>query len=532
MIFWKYMCLQSKGSSKGFTIPLVLGLGLFMLAISITAIKLSSSSEINSKIQEKTQQSLAAAELGLARIQEILDENRTIAVYNDCTVARVNGSCPDTANDLPSWANPGAINRESQSGESCLPIEDETNQIQIEAIASNTNWVDATPGNPSNGQYRLISYKYTPNSGVPYEFPGVAVLTVEGRSNQFESNASDPNSEVLNTGTTRLTVEVPIRKNTREFTTTVPGLWMDFSFFSDMGSNNVNGSILIADPDCSGGGAYPNSLSPEANITPGSGGTISATPQAMPDTPNLPPLNRLNKIQSKELFDVVIPREDENGVITDVTYEGAYHYLIPSLEQASGSSINISGNQTIIFYVQGPIAFNGSVNQRTGVTSDSLQIYGNTIADPPGSGYKVGAINAAGTYKYGCDQVRATNGNLVNNVCPTQTIKLTGTADLNAFIHAPDAWACVTGGGSDYSVTGALWIKQWIAVGSLIGDIAPAAVASALGNSCSTSNKNVIDFQGSSLPPLANDLLGADQIQYFDEPQVSSFTSWKRVASD
>lgn len=515
-----------------------------MLAIGITAIKFSSSSETNSKIQEKTQQSLAAAELGLSRIQELLDNNRTIAVYDDCTERAADGSCPDkdpdgdpnTDDDVPSWSNPGAINQDSQSGVSCLPIEDQNELINIEAIASSTAWVDANPNNPSDGQFRLIKYDYESKAGTtnPYDFPGIATLTVEGRSDQFEAGAANPDEEVFNTGTTRLTVEVPIRKNTQQFTTSVPGLWMNFNVFSNMGSNNVNGSILIADEDCSGNGEIPDNLSEADNLVPGSGGTISATPQPIPDTPSLPPLNRLNKVQSVDLFEknTEIPRPTDVGYDSDGDGIAEFHYLVPSLTQAGGADLNVSGSQTIVLYVQGPISFNGSINDRSGVgiTSASLQIYGNTIADPPGSGYTVGSND--GTYKYGCDQVEQNNGNLANNTCPTRTIKLTGTADLNGFIHAPSAWACVTGGGSDYSITGALWIEQWIAVGSQIGSIAPSDVASALGNSCSTINKNVIDFNGASLPTTANELLGADQVQFFDEPQVSSFTSWQRVESD
>ncbi|NJN73186.1 MAG: hypothetical protein HC799_10480, partial [Limnothrix sp. RL_2_0] len=345
MNLWKYLLISNRDREQGFTIPLILGFGLFMLAIGITSIKTSNSSEANSKVQKKTLQSVAAAELGLSRIQELLNSNRTIAVYNsnDCFGTRASdGSCPDTTQ--PSWANASNITLPAGQASSCSSsgIVEES---EIVKLASSRQWQDVSPSDPSKGQYRLIDYTYVPDTGVSqYDTPGVGILVIEGRTNQLEQGKANPDEEVFNTGTTRLSVEIPIQTNEKQLTNNIPGLWMISSNFTDMGAQKVNGSILLEDEGCVSGGALPAKLSQANNIAKDPSGDytgdIKVSPTAMPDTPDLPPSSRLNKIDGYEIFakDGSLPRAQ------DVQYQGAYHYLVPSLEHSGGKGIVISGS--------------------------------------------------------------------------------------------------------------------------------------------------------------------------------------------
>ncbi|NJN74707.1 MAG: hypothetical protein HC799_18915 [Limnothrix sp. RL_2_0] len=194
----------------------------------------------------------------------------------------------------------------------------------------------------------------------------------------------------------------------------------------------------------------------------------------------------------------------------DVQYQGAYHYLVPSLEHSGGKGIVISGSKPIVLYVQGNIDLNGSIND--GVAAQKLQIYGNTT-------------ESGGGYKYGCDDIVAKNGKISTNSCPTQAIQLGGTADLNAFVHAPEAWACLNGGGSDASITGSLWIYQWTANKG----IADSKIQSLLGT-CTSKDSTIIEFDEKALP--ADSILSAVQEQTITEPQLSPLTLWERVGRD
>jgi hypothetical protein len=520
MILWKYLLLQSEGShdnnEQGFTIPLVLGFGLFMLLTGIAAIKFASTSEVNSKVQEKNLQAIAAAEIGLARIQSLVNQNRTIAVYDDCVVRNSDGSCADTT--AASWANASAIVLPEEQATSCSASgTDGINQIV--SIASNTaQWQEADPSNPENGQYRLIKYDYTSLSNPgSQDIPGTAELTIEGRTNQLESGATDNSSDVYNTGRARLTVEIPVTLSTKSFLQTIPGLWMQFDEFATMGEGStssknqkVKGSILIEDVDCVGGGEIPTNLGDHNIVQEGGSptGEVTASPVKMPDTPALPPDNKLNTAQSYEIFD----KDNSLPRVGDIEYNGAYHYLVPNLDAAGGSGVTISDSKKVILYVQGNIELNGSLNDK--IEPQNLQIYGNTVESP---GYK------SSGYKYGCDDVVKKNGKSEPNVCPTTSIHLGGTADLNAFVHAPEAWACLNGGGSDASVTGALWIKQWTAeerTGSPFGG----------GSPCTFKDSNIIDFTSVNFPP--DSVLGAEQEITITSPNTAITTKWERVSID
>jgi hypothetical protein len=500
MSLWKFLLLKTKNKEGGFTMVLILGLGLFMLITGVAAIKMSSNSEVNSKVQEKTQQSLAAAELGLARIQEILDQNRFMAVYPDCASARTDPDgdglfdvCPDTTQE--SWEEFENLVADYTEGAFCIDPNDPSSDPGPDGGLSYASWQDVDDNDPSKGQYRLVSYTYEakdPGSGT--DLPGVGKLIVEGRTNQGVADAN-ASTKAINTGITRLQVEIPIRKNTQEYETNVPGLWMNYYSNVDMGLNKVQGSILVSDEGCQLNGATPNNVTEADNIVAGSGSVIT-TPGGIPDTPDLPPTNRLNKAYGYELVDpnIAFPRS------TDVEYEGAYHYIVPALEEAGGSGINITGNAKIILYVQGNIQLNGSINNRVGMNSDSLQIYGNTNVDT-GTGYK-------GTnYKYGCDDLK----------CPTTTVHFAGTAEITAFIHAPLASSCVAGGGSggDVTITGAIWVNAWNVT-----------------SGCSGNDQPMIAYDGDSLPDYASAVLGAGQVQTYDEPQISPLTLWDRIQTD
>ncbi len=64
---FKYILQKSKHSTDGFTLPLVLGLGLFMLLTAITMIVRSSDDQISAQLQKQTIENLGIAEAGLNR---------------------------------------------------------------------------------------------------------------------------------------------------------------------------------------------------------------------------------------------------------------------------------------------------------------------------------------------------------------------------------------------------------------------------------------------------------------------------------
>lgn len=512
MFFLKYLLKQSKNKDSGFMIPLILGFGLFMLAIGLTSIKMSSNSEVSSKLQKRTQQAVAAAEMGVGRIQALMDANRTIAVYNDC-VSRDETSGECDPNSGASWANATKIVIPPAQSNSCKSSS-VAGTSQLIDLAQSLEWENADPSDSSKGQYRLISYTYTPDPGVSqFDTPGVGILEVEGRTNQFESTATNPDDEVMNTGTTRLRVEIPIKKSTKTTPFSQPGLWMKFNVNADMDLQKVKGSILLEDKTCGGGGNPPVNITEADNIVANSG-TLSTTPIAMPSTPDLPPNNSLYEITG----DDVLPKNKASAGESlprtgDLPYQGAYHYLVPELGANGGGDFNIKSDQKVVLYVQGPIKIGGSINKDSNLTPENLTIYGNTTVTG-----NSGRDNT--NFKYGCDLSDKSQ-------CPTKILDLSGTADIDAFILAPEAWGCLNGGGkpsaTDPVITGFLWINQWM------GDKITGAPS---GLTCTGKDQVVIDTINPTTGepwPLPDSVTSSLQDLVTVTPQLAPTTSWEKL---
>lgn len=498
MNLWKYIFNSNK--EQGFTIPLVLGLGLFMLLSGITAIKMSSSSESNSKIQKTSAQALSAAEVGLARIQALIDAERQVAVFPDCAGTRsANGTCPD-ASTTPSWANPSAIATTTSSNLCGTTVSSQTLNT-FKAIAASTEWQDIST-NPKDGQYRLISYRYTPSAN-PNEPPGIGRLIVEGRTSQGVSGATKSSAKAFNTGIARLKVEIPVNKNILTTTGSVPGLWMKYNNTTQMNNDQINGDIIVEGCLLPGGVSSSNLYDPAPSGTQ----TVSFSPDPMPDTPALDGLLNNGSLVMNYLIGDGIPSADQTPAgdpaianpfpisnfprnEDDPAPDGYYHYLIGSAVINGGNSITISPGKKVIFYLQGNLDMGGSpsINVTAGSTPEQLQIYGNTTV---GTGKGLNGSN----YKYGCP---------VGITCPTTQIFFNGTGDVKALIHAPEAIGSVKGGGNAAGqVKGTLWINNWIAG--------------------SGSSQVKVDAVGQ-----LSDLLSSTTTETV-EPQISVSTTWERV---
>ncbi|OKH11609.1 hypothetical protein NIES208_17070 [[Limnothrix rosea] IAM M-220] len=554
MLLKYFLHLEKKNNQEaGFTIPLVLGFGLFMLAVGIASIRLSSDSEINSKVQTKTQQAIAAAELGIARIQEELSSgnNRALAVAPDCAADRTDDdgdgffeTCPDLVGDAEpsSWNNPNAIPGAAANPLDCDP---QSGNPVVPASLSNTlAWTDADPTDPSKGQYRLVSYEYNTTNNdptaLPTDVPGNATLTIEGRTNQGITGAGNTD-KAINTGISRIQVNIPILDGSGLDVGGFPGLWMNTGSDNSILTNKVDGNIVFAAPFCDITATPPNTgLPPEANINQADNivqvggeftGDIRATKQVIPDTPALPPDESLNFLQSDELFGdstrspAILPTELPRP--TDIQYKGAYHYLIPSLIMDETDSINLRPNTNIVFYVQGDITFYGQVNDGD-VPVSQFQIYGN-VTESPG---RITNEEPSGTgYKYGCDQNVDLDGVPTPNKCATNKIEFDDSADVDAFIHAPQAWGCLisgTGGtpSTEPSLTGAMWIFQWADAnqGGLV-TLANASSGTDITN-CNVGGRTIVQFDD-DLADNNEDILGALTIPADDLPILSPVSAWE-----
>ncbi len=105
--------LLHRTRDQGFTLPMVIGIGLIMVLLGSVALVQSSEENLTAISKDQSSTSLAMAELGVARYRELLNNNRVLAVYS-----------------LSNWTDGGSAN--SISAQTC------------DDILGNGGWADTT----------------------------------------------------------------------------------------------------------------------------------------------------------------------------------------------------------------------------------------------------------------------------------------------------------------------------------------------------------------------------------------------------
>ncbi len=456
--------LKRRASEQGFALPIALGMGLVMVLVGTTMVLRSQDDQVTASAQKATNRGLSAAETGITQYQSLINRNRIIAMY-----PRTGTFSWTSAASIP------GINSTCGGGASGV------------TAAATTDWKNVESGDATQGQYRLVDYTY-PTPGVP---GANGTLTVEGRVNQ--SGSGNAATSTSSTATTKLVVNVPVQAGS--LNTIVPGLWVKNSAITDMGSDKINGNLLI-------NSCPPAASATTANLKDPTTQKVIANPVSFPDTPALPASyytlteSPFGKTFPRPAIPAVpaVPATKKKPAVPEIPEvpgdvpgaDGYYHYLISDLVGNGNDEITISPSKKVIFYVKGNIDLSGNpdLNKTSGNTPDQLQIYGNTYT-------------SLSTTKYGC-----VPGTTLGSSCPTLTAHLNGTGTMRAFIHAPDATGSVNGGGNtNGNFVGSMWLKDW--------------------DASSGNSKIKIDASGDY-----SNYLGAQNIIL--PPLTSSTSSWQR----
>jgi Tfp pilus assembly protein PilX len=404
--------LIRRSREQGFAIPTIIALGLIMTLIGTINIFKSSDENLTAISQRDAQKALTAAEAGVAYYRDLIDKNKTIAVYNSTGTV--------------SWTNPNnipAINNNCGF----------TNQGNTAVSNAATSAWQNVNGNSDLGQYRLKSYTYDGNAGT---------LVIEGR----DRNSTDAAS-------IEVSVDFPIQpglfptdfpnnitnKVTENLNNLNPALWIanndtpstiNTSDFNLNGSNDnltVDGNILISKSDCN-----LSAIQTQVDTL----GNITANSSTLPSIPTQPTsittiTNNSDIIDiTSDSINTTLPRSGdlyqvENG-------ENVFYYLIQNdLDLADTEKIQITTGSKVVFYLQGNMTIEGNVDINQLNSSDNFQIYG-------------------------------------TNTTSIIEFKGSGTINLKALIHAPNAEARITSDDPTVNINGAIWVNKW---DSSTGDI-------------------------------------------------------------
>ena len=465
--------LQRRARDEGFTLPMVIALGLVMLLLGTTNIVKSNEENLNAITQNSTSDALAVAEVGVTKYRELLNQNRILTVHNHNKW---------TSNNVTVGANTVDVVGQTCTDMTTTPTGWEDNGTTA-APNDTTKWweirenIDGTAGDELVGSYRLVSYEYdidgdslsedkdndgnlddtTPddengnfnvladvNSNYPTdtsndndtdddgESDALGILTVQGRSTD--------GSEA------QIRVEIPLRINQEDMASLAPALWIgssDTSYTSNLASN-IGGDATASSltiPNTSNivlsDGASSGSSGCTASTTIGTKSVVSDARQI----PSIADLTNIvtNSTYSAHINNALPPSTDRLGntgdepfvVPTDgSTFDKTIHcknisncryYYSLSTTTDINTVMETDGIAKVTLYVDGNLNINQDIGSN--VSSSYLEIY----------------VTSAGKITIDSDSVN--------------TIK--------AFIHAPGSELEVTGSGT-VNIQGSVWVDKFI----------------------------------------------------------------------
>jgi Tfp pilus assembly protein PilX len=414
----KLLLLRGRLSYKGFALPIALGVGLILLLVGVMAIVRSQGQATNTFSQRQAARGLAIAEAAVNRYQNLMQKNPAMMTY--CA----NPSSQSPCNSGTTWSNLTA----SILGGSATCNSSDPRVAAVNAAASTTAWQNLDSSDLSKGQYRLVSYTYTPDAGVSApNAPGTGTLIVEGRVS--EGAASSAGNANPSTATSRLQIVFPIH-NGGTSGDPAPGVWITSG---GTGNNQVEGDVLLNDCGVNLNGINVTGSDP---VT-GQPYTAKYTNLQFPDLPPKPAgANNLGTLSGS--VNLTLPRVGVDTATSKVINGQSvqvYEYLVNSINMSGNSTLTITPGQRVTFYLDGDIDSQGNSN----VVHSCQDAANNPIPNCKPTDFQIFGYGGSGS-----------------KIC------VIGNKVIEAFILAPNYTGGVSGaGGGAGGIKGSVWLGSW-----------------------------------------------------------------------
>ncbi|QHV00750.1 pilus assembly PilX family protein [Synechocystis sp. CACIAM 05] len=439
---------RRSADNGGFALPMAIMVGLVLTVIGIVMMQRSMFQQNDSSSKAATDKAQNAAEAGVTRIVNLLNEprRRFLATLPACvnpSLRTAGQACSDvsTGTDtvVPNWQNLSTTQIRNWSGAdvACKTI-DSTVLTDVQTISNSAAW-QSLP----QGKFRLVGYKYTDANGailppgdVPIPNGGVGILTVEGTVNEGQANEAK----------SRIEVKIPVKPGPPE-TISVPGLWVTdaASDGSIVGNNTIAGDVLVN--DCNGnlaGVSFPT----------GSAYTAKFTNLDMPAVPPLPGtcsnIATINDTLTLPRTTGATPDAPTTVTLNNGSTVPAYVYCIGNINlNGGGKTLTVntldSSNQRhmVIFHVTGNVNVQGNAK-----ILHECPMTGNPVNCTAYPNYRITDFNIYGRAP------APTGGGPLPQIC------LAGGSYVDAFVLAPEYEYGVAGGGGNGGVRGTVMVKQ------------------------------------------------------------------------
>ncbi len=305
--------LQRRARDEGFTLPMVIALGLVMLLLAAVSITTANEENLTAITQNSKSDALAIAEIGVAQYREMLDKNRILTIYNraqwtsnDVSGVNVVGqNCDVISGTGNGWASKEPANTTFSAANWRAVKLDET----IVGKDLNNDG-DSTDTDATIGWYKIVDYEYdndrtladNDDDGIfsvisdvnkdddPLTLaPGVTANSITDENDINDDGISDTKGILTVKGRSsdgseaQIQVEIPIRINLDDMTNLAPALWIGNSGITATNLGNLtigNGNVVIKDQASADGCSGFSSLA--SAITTTSPGTVISDSRDLP----------------------------------------------------------------------------------------------------------------------------------------------------------------------------------------------------------------------------------------------------------
>ena len=437
--------LQRRNQDEGFTLPMVIAIGLIMLLLGAVNITIANEENITAISQNSRSDALAIAEVGIARYRELLDRNRVLAV-----------------NDLDQWgtlAEVCNINVDSLSSQTIADIQDLDNDGDTAE---------------SLGSYSLVSYDYNLTSGdFNQTNDAVNVVNVGGNIISATGTLTVRGTAANNSGEAQIKVDIPIRINLDDMTNLAPALWIGDNTVSanDLKPLTVgNGNIVIKDPAVTTAGSEADGCRnfSDADTTDGSqdldsdADIVTTTGTVISDSRDLPSIQEvIDNVAAARTAYTITAGNAINQRSPDLPNTGQWLFGATNHDpyNPETNSTDCPNIKLCRYYYDPPgggstLTLTDTDLLTDGVARTTVLLNQPLTISATGDDVKVGStsdiVNDSNAFEI---YVRGTNSITLNATG--------GNITINGFIHAPQSTLTITGGG-DVTINGSVWVGDFV----------------------------------------------------------------------
>lgn len=423
--------LQRRARDEGFTLPMVIAIGLVMILLGAFNILSASEENLIAISQNSRSDALAIAEVGIARYRELLDSNRFLAINNldqwtgQNEVCNSNISTWADNSDATGWQNVTL----SEDGTDLNDDGDTTDTFTIGAykIQNYIYDIDDDTSTDDNGTFDLTDDALNNNAR--------GILTVQGRT----PDGSEAQIEV----------EIPIRINLQDMNNLAPALWIADNSINavDLGTLNIgNGNIVIRDRAVTTVGSEADGCRNFAVLT-GAGYPVIS------DNRNLPDINTVITAINNAATATFGDQTNDNIPADGVFGRPGHDPYNPNSDPATFNPAVDCANIRNCRYYYDPVSINVTDTNWTtdGIAKVTIYVNGTVDINANASNVNIGSGISSSYFEIYVD-----NGNSITiNANAGQTLT------INGFIHAPESTLRITGTGT-VNINGSVWVDDWV----------------------------------------------------------------------